>query len=328
MDQEVEKQRSEQEVLKLSTLLVAQHRPEGVLRRVQVIINPAAGKDQPILKVLNAAFRPAGIDWDVVITKEAGDGRRLAEEAVKAGADAVVVHGGDGTVMEVASGLVGSDTPLAIIPGGTANVLSRELNIPVDLVEACSLIINPDALVRKIDVGKLDDHFFVLRAGMGFEADMVEGADRDLKDRMWLLAYTFSAMQALAEPTIARYRITLDGKLVETEGLTCMIANSGNVGTPGITLHPAINISDGLLDVIVVTKADLPSLVALVASVVGKSESPNTLQHWQARQVTVESDPPQNVQLDGEMVGSTPVSASLIPHAIRVIVPAVVDATP
>src|SRR5919206_2640007 len=111
-------------------------------KRVQVIINPTAGQDQPILGVLTRVFHAAGVAWDVSITKKAGDARRFARAAVEAGVDVVAAYGGDGTVMEVASGLIGTTVPLAIFPGGTANVMSMELGISSDLAEASALVCN------------------------------------------------------------------------------------------------------------------------------------------------------------------------------------------
>lgn len=306
---------------RFQTLLGSNFQPASPPQRVHAIINPAAGQDQPILKTLNAAMQAIGADWDVFITKQAGDGRRLAQEAVQAGVDMVVVHGGDGTVMEVASGLIGSAIPLAIIPGGTANVMSLDLGIPTDMVSACALAINPAASRRRVDMGQVGEHYFMLRASMGFEAAMVAGADRELKDRLGVLAYGLAALQALANPPIARYRLSFNGQTVETEGLTCIIANSGLMGISGVYLTPQINVSDGLLDVVVVTETSLPALVALAASVVGGSENPPALQHWQVQEVTVVADPVQIVQVDGEILGESPVTARVIPQAVEVIVP-------
>lgn len=210
---------------------------------------------------------------------------------------------------------------MAIIPGGTANVMANELGIPVDLMEACALCVNPDAVIRAVDMGRTGNHYFLLRVGMGLEAAMVKGADRDLKDRLGVLAYTFSALQALADPQVARYHITADGKQIESEGLTCIIANSGALGLPGMNLAPGINISDGLLDVIVVRSVDLPSLITLAASVVGGNERTEALQHWQGREITVVADPIQTIQVDGEILGNTPIKARVVPQAIQVIVP-------
>jgi diacylglycerol kinase family enzyme len=134
---------------------------EFMNKYVQVIINPTAGQDQSILGVLNRVFHDAGIRWDVSITNQAGDARRLARAAVEAGVDVVAAYGGDGTVMEVASGLIGTTVPLAIFPGGTANVMSLELGISSDLAEASALVCNEECAVVPIDMGQLgDDAYF------------------------------------------------------------------------------------------------------------------------------------------------------------------------
>jgi len=103
-------------------------------RHIHVIINPAAGQAEPILNVLNSVLRPAGIRWDVCVTNEDGDARQYAQLAVTAGVDAVAVYGGDGTVTEAASGLIGSTMPLAILPGGTGNTMAIELGIPANAI--------------------------------------------------------------------------------------------------------------------------------------------------------------------------------------------------
>ena len=240
-----------------------------MFQRIQVIVNPAAGQDEPILNAMNSVFGEAGIEWDVSLTKQAGDAQRLAQEAVAAGVDVVAVYGGDGTVAEVASGLIGSPVPMAILPGGTANVLSVELGIPVDITQACRLASGANSKIRKVDMGLVNEHHFILRVGIGFEAAMVENADRELKNKYGVLAYLWSAVQNLYKPEIAHYRMMLDGKLVETEGLTCIVANSGNLGQAGINLIPGIDVSDGLLDVIVIQQANLRTFFDIVGSIAG-----------------------------------------------------------
>jgi YegS/Rv2252/BmrU family lipid kinase len=291
-------------------------------KRVHVIINPAAGQDRPILGRLNSVFQPAEIDWDVFITKKEGDGRRLAQQAVAAGADVVAAHGGDGTISEVANGLIGSDIPLAIIPGGTANVLAIELGIPNDPGEAAALICGNSTL-RVVDVGQIEQKYFVQRASIGLEAKIVDGADRDSKVRLGWLAYALSALQALTEPPSERYLLTLDGQQVEMEGLACFVANAGNLGLPGFTLAPTIDMSDGLLDVVIIQQANLTSLLSLALNAVGAGFNPDTIHHWQVRQVAIQAEPSQAVQSDGEIIGETPIITKILPQALRIIVPEV-----
>jgi len=305
-------------------------RDEPAIQRVHIIVNPASGQDRPVLTILNDAFQDSGIDWEVFVTKEAGDGRRYAEAAVAAGVDAVGVYGGDGTVMEVAGALVNTPVPLAIFPGGTANVMSVELGVPSDPAEACALVSARERrrAIRVIDVGQMGDRIFLTRLGMGLEANIIEQTDREQKDRMGVLAYVLNALRELQNPQVAHFDITLDGQHLQTEGLVCLVANSGilspNSGIPGravLTFAPTISVSDGLLDVVVIQQANLAGLLSVAASMVAGNEDAEQLLHWQGREVSVTADPPQSVQLDGEVVGQTPVEARILPQALRVIVP-------
>lgn len=305
-------------------------------RRIHIVVNPAAGRDIPILGLFNTIFPACGFDWDISITKKAGDGREQARRAVAAGVDIVAAYGGDGTVAEVASGLAGSGVPMAILPGGTANVMSVELGIPADLEQACLAICDPASGVRAVDMGLVNGHHFILRVGVGFEAAMVEHADRELKSRFGVFAYLWSAMQNLTQPLISHYQLTIDGKEVETDGITCLIANSGNLGQTGVNLIPSIDISDGLLDVIVVQQASLRSLFDLLGAITGikqvqsgeMMEAPpinveidQTLQYWQAKEVRLMTDPAQTAQYDGEILGAVPVQCRILPGTIRVVTP-------
>lgn len=294
-------------------------------KNVRIILNPSAGFKNPPLRSFNQTFRKAGWDWDVTITKERGDGIQLAQKAIEDGADIVAAYGGDGTVMEVASGLQNSDIPLGIIPGGTGNILSTELNIPQNLEQACGLITSPNThKIHAIDMGCSDDPLlpaFTLRAGVGLEASMLEGTDRELKERYGIFAYIMGGMQALREPKEAHYRLTLDGQDLECHGLTCLIANAGYFGVPGITLDPKVKIDDGFLDVFVIRKMDLIGLFSLAASVARGSEKKGPAQHWQAKSVKIETDPPQSTQADGEMWGQSPVNICINPQSLKVIVP-------
>ncbi|MCC6165791.1 MAG: diacylglycerol kinase family lipid kinase [Caldilineaceae bacterium] len=302
-------------------------------RRIFIIANPAAGQDSFDVKGLNALFGQAGVDWDVKFTKQWGDGLQLAKEARDAGVDVVAAYGGDGTVAEVASGLVGSDVPLAILPGGTANVMSVELGIPNRFVDACALIAGDHIATRAVDVGLVDDRYFILRVSVGLEAKMVEGADRTLKDRLGNLAYGLSALRALRAQEVVRYEFDLDGKTVIEEGIACVVANSGNLGLPGLRMAPDIDVGDGLLDVVVVNNTNLATVRGLVASILGQegiAVSPEeelpanqvrSFVHWQAREVGLRSTPAGVVQCDGEMIGETPKRIRVIPGAVKIVVP-------
>ena len=305
------------------------------IKRVQVIVNPAAGQNTPVLATLNDVFQPLDIDWNVSITKKAGDAREQAMAAVKSGVDVVAAYGGDGTVMEVASGLIGSDVPLAILPGGTGNVVSVELGIPTDLSAACRLAVGQNSKLTTIDCGQLNDRLFLLRLSIGLEAQMVETTTREAKDRYGIFAYLFSAVQNLRQPEIIKFKMNLDGEEIIAEGVTCLVANSGSLGLTGARLMPTVQINDGLLDVIILQQANLSALVEVLGTVFGLRTAPTpavstetldsqlrqSLHCWQAKEITIESTPSGLIQADGDLIGEGKVHCKVLPNALRVFVP-------
>ena len=300
-------------------------------KKLQVIINPAAGVGRPILQALNSGLKNTEIEWDVSITHKPGDAERLAKQAIEDGADIVGVHGGDGSVMEVASALRGTSTPLAIFPGGTANVMSVELGIPTDIEASIDFIAKGNYTTRLIDMGRVNDRLFLLRIGIGLEADMMKSADQEIKNRFGMLAYAFSAINEMRNLTPTIYRIWVDGELHESEGISCMIANSGNVAIGGLTLSRKIDISDGALDVVVFRRADLASMITVSAAVMSPNaeatDSPQ-LEHYQGREIVVEADPPQTISIDGEVIEPVTLTATILPGAVNVVVPAPLGVAP
>jgi diacylglycerol kinase family enzyme len=207
------------------------------------------------------------------------------------------------------------------LPGGTNNVMSVELGVPKGLSDAAALIGGAPAKIRAVDMGRLNDHLFILRVGIGYEAVINELANREMKDRYGGLAYSLAGLKALKNPPIAQYKLTLDGKVEELEGLWVMIANSASLGAPNLNIVQKISVSDGLLDVIVVRRADLDSLVSVASSVTDAKRLGKPLPHWQVREVLVETEPQMAVTGDGEIWEPTPLSASVVPQAVNILVP-------
>lgn len=296
------------------------------IRRVLVIVNPASGKPEPVLHPLDQVFRAREIEWDIAITNKDGDATRFAQEAVVSGVDVVAVYGGDGTVGEVATGLLGSHMPLAILPGGTANTLSRELRIPGSLEPAAALIGDPTSSIRKIDVGQIGDRCFVLRLGVGFAAEPVRFADQERKGRLGMLAYALAAVEAFRATEVANYQITVDGQEIEARGMGCQINNVANILIPGIAFPSGVVVDDGLLDLVLMGEVDFEALKKKF-SLQTDDESgvrqllPEIFQQWQGREFSIAADPPHAVHLDGDMWGKTPVAVKVLPQALSILVP-------
>jgi YegS/Rv2252/BmrU family lipid kinase len=287
---------------------------------IPVIVNPAAGHKAPILTELNNVFYPAGIRWTVEITLGEGDAYRQAQELADQGAEIVAVYGGDGTVSEAASALAGTDSALAILPGGTGNVFAYEFQIPRDYIQAARMLTGKYR-VKVVDLGQTCNRKFLLRAGVGFESLVIEKTQHELKDRIGLLAYGLGGLQALREIQQTRYQLELDGQPVEATGLLCTVANAGHLGIPGLRLFPAVSMDDGMLDVIVLQKININILISHLMKNVTDYRDIGELQHWQVNTARIMVDPPQTVQVDGDIVGSTPVEVVCIPRCLRLIVP-------
>jgi YegS/Rv2252/BmrU family lipid kinase len=294
--------------------------------RLLVIANPKAGQDDNAHETLAELLRVAPLQADVYLIEDSDDARRKAQQAAAEGYDVVAAHGGDGTVMKVADGLRETSIPLAIIPGGTANVMSVELGIPRDLAQAVALITGGQHQLRAVDMGRVNDHHFLLRIGIGWEAEISVGADSDIKARFGSVAYMQSALNAMRDIQPVHYHMTLDGQPVEADGINLSICNSGNLGVPALALAPNILINDSLLDVVIIQNSDIGSLVSLISNIVTNAlpftQPSEALHHWQARSITVTADPPQTVTCDGEVAENPfPLHVEVLPAAIRVVVP-------
>ncbi len=286
-------------------------------KQIQVIVNPASGQPQPTLHILNKVFQeyPA-VDWDLKITRQAGDGQRFATEAAAAGVDLVVACGGDGTVMEVACGLVHTQVPLMPLPGGTNNVLAAEFNVPLVLEEAVRQIFH--RVPQPTDLAQIGSQYFMLRAEVGLTAVMNEATTRELKDRYGALAYAIGAVRALGQTVRTRYRLIVDTEVIEIEGINCNVVNASRLNSvTGLTYSLSVTPNDGLLDVFIFDNTP-DSVGAALVRLLRLDESWGVY-HWQGRDITIETEIAQDIWCDGEPCGSTPAMISAVPGAVQVL---------
>jgi YegS/Rv2252/BmrU family lipid kinase len=289
--------------------------------KVHVVINPAAGHDESILNVLNQVFHPAGVKWDISLTHKSGDATRLAAEAAASGLNLVAAYGGDGTQMEVANGLLGTGVPQAILPGGTGNAMAHDLGISLILREATALIMNR-AKRRAIDLAKIGDQVFMLRAYAGLSSD--QAATREEKDKYGQLAYVREGLKFLKNMPEGQYQATIDEEVIEGIAVICFILNAGSVGgVMGMEIPKVgdVDISDGYLDLYAVTKGVQP-LRAISKYIFHHGGSDAGVYHWRGKQITLNADPIQDVWINGELGGQTPFTVTAMPGALEIVVPA------
>lgn len=253
-------------------------------------------------------------------TTEEDPGRSMAREAVAAGCEMVFAAGGDGTVRAVAEVLSGSDVALAILPHGTGNLLARNLGVPLDGVD--SAVAHALAVeARRIDVGTIEvtegdaegAHVFVVMAGLGLDARMLEETDDDLKAKAGWLAYVKALGAAAAGTELVPVELILDDEPADRARIhTLMIGNCGTI-QGGITLLPDALPDDGRLDLLLVSADGVADWFETVRTVVwdnglrrllgGETVSTDVVRHASAHAITVELGSPQPFQIDGEEYG-------------------------
>jgi len=169
------------------------------VKRAAVVIHPAKHDDiDGFRATVNKAMADRG--WAEPLwleTRPDDTGERLAREAVRSGADLVLASGGDGTITACVSGVAGSAVPLGVLPCGTGNLLARNLGLPLALDEALAVALTGSD--RRLDIGIANGRPFVVMAGIGFDAEMLDGADERLKSRVGWAAYVLSALRHLRE---------------------------------------------------------------------------------------------------------------------------------
>ena len=307
-------------------------------RQLAVVLNPSKVESVAGFKDIVTAMALAS-DWQEPTWHETtpdDSGTGQAARASVEGADLVMVCGGDGTVREVCAELAGTGIPVGIIPAGTGNLLARNLEIPLYIRAAIDIALTgQDRAIDMVavrgdlpddddsdrdDAGDphdsheadgsdrdpadlpLDSHFMVM-AGMGFDAAIMEGVNEDIKKRVGWLAYVLSALRSLMFPA-SRVEVSLDGgEWTKHRARTVLVGNVGYLQA-GMPLLPDAEIDDGRIDVVLLYPRRFLSWIPLAVRVLAKrSRTDDTINRMTGRTVSIRTSVPMPRQLDGDSIG-------------------------
>jgi len=282
---------------------------------ILVIINPTARSERA--RELCRKIEHLSPRAYVRITNGPGEAQALAHQAVTEGYERVVAAGGDGTINEVVNGIAGSRTALGLLPLGTMNVFATELKLPVGNLRKCWDIIE-HGHVKAVDLLRANDRHFVQLAGIGFDAQIVAATSFDFKKALGPLSYIISATQiASKKPPLLSVR----GGGGTREGSFVMIGNGRYYGGPFVLFKEA-KIDDGMLDVLIFKNLGYLDIVRYFQAIMlGNHTALSDVEYFQTAQVRVTSTEAVPVEVDGDVIGTLPVTFKVLPKGLNVMVP-------
>lgn len=287
--------------------------------RTLLIVNPMSGargqrwRSQDLPGMVQSWFPEAALH----LTRGEGDATQAARQAVSDEIDLVVAVGGDGTINEVVNGLVGSSVHLGILPAGTENVLAKERHVPSALEKAALYL--KDAPARRADVVKVGEKFFLCFAGIGFDALVVDRIQPEQKAKLGAMAYVMTGFEQMFKYQEVARTATIqvdEAPPLKLDFWQIIVANIQTYGG-GLRPAPRASMHDGLLDMVVWPRADLPGMIhQIVATATGAHLGLAEVKYIQGQRIWIDTEPPSLVQIDGELLGSTPVLFEVLPQAL------------
>lgn len=287
-----------------------------------LISNPVA-KRASGRKVAMASYylQSKGFSVDVLYTQKKGDAERLAREAVEKSPSLIIAAGGDGTLNEVANGIAGSEIPVAVLPFGTTNVLTRELGIPEDIKGAMKIAVTRTP--KTVSLGKITythlssfvSRYFVLMAGIGFDGKSVFGISETFKKISGKGAYIYSGIRTLAGFNPEELIFFIDGKTYT--GYSAIIGNVAKYGGD-FRITPDAKISDPFLYVCLFKGKKRVDLLRYVYGILtGRHLKFHDIEYLRAEHIEIRGQ--AHIQIDGDYLGMTPAKVEVVPNILRLV---------
>ena len=298
-----------------------------VAAQARIVVNPTSGSVHGAFGLFELRetakwLTARGLPTELCLTRYSGHATELAREAADAGHEMVIAAGGDGTLNDVIQALAGHTTALGVLPMGTVNVWAREMGISLHPTEAREVLLH--GVRRRVDVGRAGRRYFLMMAGVGFDAEVARRVEQGALKRIGLKLLEYLAIAgvlSLTHPS-SDIRIRVHGKRRATRALMVIIGNTRLYGG-ALTFTQRAVADDGKLDVVVISGGNLAHRmnVFLRAFFRRPTQQGQRVRYERAQSVRIEADGEVPVQVDGEVIGSLPMTFSVVPQALTVIVP-------
>ena len=289
-----------------------------------IIANPTSGSGVFLhnahhLHETLSFLRSHGWRAELCYTQGPGHAQRLAGKAVEQKADLVIAAGGDGTINEIIQALAGSETALGVLPSGTVNVWAREMGIPLDDTRAREILVHGQ--LRRVDLGCVNGRYFLMMVGIGLDGTITEAVEKKPLKRLGILGYFLAA--TWLGPGYPGFPVTLriHENNVLIRALQIFIGNT-QLYAGAFKFTWQAKCDDGLLDLCIVRKrGPLGRIVVLWDFILRRKQRSMWVRYETFTSIEIDSPQPIAIQVDGESAGYTPATFSIVPGALKAIVP-------
>ncbi len=281
--------------------------------------NAREGKQQQIIL---DHFKQHQIDLEVVtLPKSPTEIDDLVSAAMEDNTNLIIAAGGDGTVALISNRLVGTRTPLGIIPLGTGNLLAKQLAIPLKLEAALNLITNQDHKIVEIDTLKYNNRHYLMNISIGVSPKIMETTHSDTKQRFGFFSYLVHFIQQILGLKPEKVQVEYDHQKKTYLAAEVLIANIGTAGIEPLVWSEDISLTDGTMDLLIFRATNFTGIMTLLFSVFTKKgkRNPGIKFHQVKEYCRIETPIPMPIQADGDVIGHTPAIIHLVPKSLRVI---------
>ena len=295
------------------------------MKRVKIIINPSSGRQLVERKIdyLSKLLLDDGYIVGKYFTEEKYDAKNETIKTCKEDWDLIIACGGDGTVNEVATGIALSENklPVAILSSGTVNDFANHMNIPRNIDDFFDMIKREE--IVNVDLGKVNDEYFVNVAAGGLFANVGYLVNSDMKAILGRMAYYFEGVRELTSENLEPINLSFKSEEYTevTETLIFLISNSSSIG--GFKkLAPNADVLDGLLDVLIIKKSNVADLANIFFNILkGEHINHPNVKYFKTKKITIEAEDEEvTIDIDGEYGGKLPATFKVVSKGMRVLI--------
>lgn len=294
--------------------------------RAGLVYNPTAGQVwNPFhAQEAKAILEEMGWQVDLFPTEGPGGGTVAAQQAMSAGAQVVIAAGGDGTINEVVQAVAKTEVHMALLPVGTTNVLARDLRLPLNWQQCCRLL--PDLVPYPIDLGRVNERYYILMAGFGLDAAISMDTHRTWKRWTGMFAFAVASLRHVF--STRPYRLHMEivdekgrRKILRRRAHQVVVSNASTYAS-GWVVAPEARFNDGILEVLIFKARRVwEILYPLAVLILHQRRESRHIEHQRVVSIQIRANRKMPIQVDGETIGETPATVTVHPQALHLLVP-------